>query len=313
MSIEEIGKIYPHTNADSLELVQVLGYQCVVAKGKYKTGDKIIYIQPDYVLPDTDYFTEYKKYAPKRVRAIKIRKEWSEGIILPLSDFGLANQDLSTDVKEQLNIVKYSQDPERKGKAHIPLPWHIPKTDEERWENMKTIPYGDVVDVTLKIDGQSWSMFYKVDTSDFGIMSRSIVYNENDLNLYTDHLKRYPTLKQDFIDICIKHNRSLCVRGESYGTGIQNLSHNKHCQMANALKIFSVYDMDNHKYLGKGDPLYFKNLFPNMAIDMLEENVVLTRGLIDKYSLTEFKYEGVVIKGKDYSFKVINKLYDSKK
>lgn len=83
--------------------------------------------------------------------------------------------------------------------------------------------------------------------------------------------------------------------------------------MANALKIFSVYDIDNHKYLGKGDPLYFKNLFPNMAIDILEENVILTRELIDKYSLSDFKYEGVVIKGKDYSFKVINKLYDSKK
>jgi hypothetical protein len=83
--------------------------------------------------------------------------------------------------------------------------------------------------------------------------------------------------------------------------------------MAHALKIFSVYDIDSHKYLGKGDPLYFKNLFPNMAIEILEENVVLTREIIDKYSLSDFKYEGVVIKGKDYSFKVINKLYDSKK
>lgn len=311
MSIEEIVRIYPHPNADSLELAQVLGYQCVVAKGKYKANDKIIFIQPDYVLPDTPYFAEYKKYAPKRVRAIKIRKEWSEGIILPLSDFGFSNE---TDIKEQLNIVKYTRDPELTSrKEQPPLPWHIPKTDEERWENMKSIPYGDVVDVTLKIDGQSWSMFYKVDSGEFGIMSRSVVYKETDLNLYTEHLKRYPTLKQDFIDICIKHNRSLCVRGESYGTGIQNLPHNRHCQMAHALKIFSVYDIDSHKYLGKDDPLYFKNLFPNMAIDILEENVVLTRELIDKYSLSDFKYEGVVIKGKDYSFKVINKLYDSKK
>jgi RNA ligase (TIGR02306 family) len=311
MSIEEIVRIYPHPNADTLELAQVLGYQCVVAKDKYKANDKIIFIQPDYVLPDTLYFSEYKKYAPKRVRAIKIRKEWSEGIILPLSDFDLTNE---TDIKEQLNIVKYTRDPEvTNRKEQQPLPWHIPKTDEERWENMKSIPYGDIVDVTLKIDGQSWSMFYKVDSQEFGVMSRSVVYKETDLNLYTEHLKRYPTLKQDFIDICIKHNKSLCVRGESYGTGIQNLPHNRHCQMAHALKIFSVYDIDSHKYLGKGDPLYFKNLFPNMAIDILEENVVLTRELIDKYSLSDFKYEGVVIKGKDYSFKVINKLYDSKK
>ena len=310
MSVELIKRVYPHTNADTLELVQVLGYQCIVPKDKYKEGDKIVFIQPDYVLPDLPWAADYKKYVKNRIKAIKIRGEWSEGIILPLQE----DKEIGTDVKDELQIVKYSVPESNEGNTKPFLPFSIPKTDEPRWESLREIPFGEFVDVSLKIDGQSWSMFYHLPTEQFGIASRSITFTEEDRNDYTSHLQRYPNLKQKLIEICQQNGKSLCIRGESFGQGIQNMKHNPHCKLEKGLKLFSVYIIDEHRYAGKGDPLYFATLFPEMAIDILEQNVVLTRELIDKYSLTtDFGYEGVVMKGKDFSFKVINKHYDSKK
>ena len=47
----------------------------------------VIFIQPDSVLPNDQLWAQsYLKYARPRVQAIQIRNEWSEGLILPLTD-----------------------------------------------------------------------------------------------------------------------------------------------------------------------------------------------------------------------------------
>jgi hypothetical protein len=51
-----VGDILPHTNADTLELILIEGYQVVVKKGEFKTGDLAVYIQPDSVVPVTEPF-----------------------------------------------------------------------------------------------------------------------------------------------------------------------------------------------------------------------------------------------------------------
>ena len=92
-----------HTNADSLELFDILGYQVVVKKGNFKAGELAIYIQPDSVIPQTEPFRFiWEPYAiggipvnkdilvPEKRRRItvrKFRKEWSEGLLMPLADF----------------------------------------------------------------------------------------------------------------------------------------------------------------------------------------------------------------------------------
>lgn len=42
--IETIAEIKPIKGADKIELAYVLGWQCVVKKGEFKVGDKIIYV-----------------------------------------------------------------------------------------------------------------------------------------------------------------------------------------------------------------------------------------------------------------------------
>ena len=46
--------IKPHPNADALELANIgstEGWQCVVKKGQYKTGDYVVYIPENAVVP----------------------------------------------------------------------------------------------------------------------------------------------------------------------------------------------------------------------------------------------------------------------
>lgn len=72
-SIEVITEITKHPNADLLELTQVLGYTCIVPKDTFKVGEKIVFVSPDTILSDSEWAIPFKKYAPKRIRAIKIR------------------------------------------------------------------------------------------------------------------------------------------------------------------------------------------------------------------------------------------------
>ena len=83
-SIELISEIHPHPNADKLELAKVLGYTCIIEKDRYKVGDAIVLIQPDTVLPDEPWAEMFKKRS-SRVRAMKLRGQFSYGIVLPLT------------------------------------------------------------------------------------------------------------------------------------------------------------------------------------------------------------------------------------
>lgn len=86
-----------HTNADTLEIFDIGGYQLVAKKGGFKAGDLAVYIQPDSVVPQTLAFEFiWKDYVgidglvPERRRRItvkKLRGEWSEGLLMPLYDF----------------------------------------------------------------------------------------------------------------------------------------------------------------------------------------------------------------------------------
>jgi len=100
--VVKIEEIQPHPNADRLELVFVLGYQVVVQKGQFKIGDLAIYIPPDSIVPERPEFSFVwekdgsgqprnlpegvsvpEKY--RRITVKKLRKEWSEGLLMPIS------------------------------------------------------------------------------------------------------------------------------------------------------------------------------------------------------------------------------------
>ncbi len=326
-TIEIIENVIDHPNADRLSITQILGYQCVTQKGLYKGGEKIVYIRPDSLLPIELWTESYRKYAPKRIKVVKLRGESSKGIIVPFEILPqdiqdkLAPMNVGDDVSELIGVTHWEEPQPQDLQAKGGLPFGIPKTDEERHENLKRhLPIGERGDVTLKVDGQSCSFFYDVETDRFGVLGRSFEYHDIFTNNYTAHIERYD-LKNKLIDYCKKHNVSLCIRGESYGQGIQSFEINPHSKVEKGWAMFSVWSITDHDHVEKGNPHYFLNIAKETGlptVPILEEDVEINQELLDKYSkvLTKIDgkpFEGVVVKHSKGSFKIINDDYDSKK
>lgn len=326
-SIEIISSVIPHPNADRLDIAKILGFQCVTLRGLYVGGEKIVYVRPDSVLPLEEWAEGYRKYAPKRVRPVDLRGEWSKGMIVPFTLFPedkqaeLEKLNVGDDVGDLLNIIHYEAEQPEDKDAIGERPYFIGETDEVLYENIfEKLPFGELCDVTLKVDGASNSFFYKIEDDRFGILGRRLEYAADAQNNYVANVERYD-IKNKLIAFCKQHNTSLCIRGESYGKLIQSNAHNPFAFMPNGWAMFSVYMMDDLRYAHKGHPLYYANISDELqlpTVPMLEKDVVLTMELINKYAndLKEINgkpFEGVVIKHSKGSFKVINNSYDSKK
>lgn len=325
-TIEIVENVNKHPNAEKLSLCNILGFKCVTKLDQFTNGQKVVYVRPDTVFPEADWATEYRKYSIKRVKAVRLRGEWSEGVIIPFEALpeDIYNQlkdcVVGDEVSEVLGITHYEPPQPQDLSAKGGLPMGIPKTDEERFENMRFLSYGEVVDVQLKIDGQSCSYYYNYDTKEFGVLGRSLEIKPEAINRYTDNVLTYD-IETKLRAYGEAQQLSLTIRGESYGAGLQGHEHNPHAKMNKGWGMFSVFLIKEHEYAEKGHRYYFKNVAEEIGLPiapMIEENVVLTPELVEKYSvgITELNgkvFEGVVIKTNTYSFKIINKNYDSNK
>ena len=314
-SIEQITRVYPHSNADALELLEVRNCQVIVPKDKYKEGQKIVFIWPDSILPDKPW-AEFYKAKSSRVRAIKLRSEWSFGIVETFENVGYEGEiEIGKEISEDLGIFKYEAPPPKDLQAKGGLPFGIPKTDEENHYKFDFLPYGELCTVTRKIDGSSVSHYYHLESETFGVMSRSLELKPECNNAFTEHLKQYD-IENKLKDYCIQNQISLCVRGESCGNGRNGHKANVDAKQPTAWKVYSVWDIEKRRYI----PLEEEHNFITVAnacgfehVPVLEQNVVLTPELIKKYADDDIGFEGVVIHCKGNTFKTINKIYDSKK
>lgn len=151
----KIDDIYPHPNAESLEIIKIKGWEVCAVKGNFTKNSKCIYFPPDSVLPTSlsDKLGITKYLSNGRVKAVNLRGFNSYGTVT------LCDQDLAigTDMAEELGITKYEQpikcidgDSERPNPA-----FHTYFS----MENLKNYPYAfsnneDVI-FTEKIHGQN--------------------------------------------------------------------------------------------------------------------------------------------------------------
>jgi len=149
-----IEKIMPHSNADALELAHVLGWQLVVKKGEYQVGDKVIYFQPDTILPFevSERFGVTKYLSKQRIRCAKLRGEPSFGLAVRPDD---ESWPVGENVAEYYGATKY-EPPVRPGpgdaEANHPLFWEY--TEIENMRNFPTVfEEGETVLLTEKIHG----------------------------------------------------------------------------------------------------------------------------------------------------------------
>lgn len=111
-----IREILPHGNAERLELAVVYGFQVIVQKGAYKTGDVVIYVPIDSLLPQA---LEDKLFPPEskvklnkhRIRQIKLRGIASQGMLIQPNDvFGFPIPNGATGAATSLGFFKLEDD-----------------------------------------------------------------------------------------------------------------------------------------------------------------------------------------------------------
>ena len=143
VTIRQIWKISEISDSDFLELAFVDGWQCVTKKGEFKAGDKAIYFEVDSFLPIDPRFEFLRKSCLRkmgdvegfRLKSIRLRKQLSQGLLLPLAEFPeVAGKEAGEDVTELLKVVKWEPPIPAclAGEAKGTFPGFIMKTDEER-------------------------------------------------------------------------------------------------------------------------------------------------------------------------------------
>lgn len=214
-SVERITEITSHPNAERLEFAHVLGYKCLVPVGVYKAGELAILIQPDSVLPDEPWAEVYRKFSKSRVKAVKLRGEWSMGIVESLAVLSLLNTPELTEgleVSQYFGITKYEPPQPQSLDAIGSLPFGIPKTDEERYQNLdlETL-WGKSVKVTQKIDGSSFTFYYKDGT--MGVCSRTQEIALHSINNWTAMVSKYDLENRRYEGVILDGSNVVTVVG----------------------------------------------------------------------------------------------------
>jgi RNA ligase (TIGR02306 family) len=158
-----IGEIIPIEGADNIELALVGGWQAITKKGEYQVGDMVVVATTDAVIPqklsDDLGVTSYLRKG-QRVRTIKLRKVYSECLIIPIGFVPEKYRYDGSDCMELLEVFKYEPPVKmvqlsggRKIKYSQNPNFHI----YYKFPNLKNVPEmfneDDIVTVTRKLHG----------------------------------------------------------------------------------------------------------------------------------------------------------------
>ena len=160
VTIEVIDKVWPHDNADRLQMASVVGmeFEFVVVRGKFIPGDKVVYFPVDSILRVD--ITAALGLSSNRIRTIRLRGNISQGIVCFPTEVGLTRLH-EGDVTEELQVVKYDPPPVFTKAANlVPLPELVSRYDIEGAQNFpETIEL--LLDrpctVTEKLEGSHWA------------------------------------------------------------------------------------------------------------------------------------------------------------
>lgn len=257
-TIRQIASIRPIKGADRIEVAQVDGWECVVQRGEFWVGERIVYIEVDSIVPERPEF-EFLRDRKFRVRTIKLRGQVSQGLVLPLSILPPGTStNLGADVTDALGIKKYdpeaqqeaallTRQPEKpknpiirflmrfrwyrklfvKHKRKGGFPDWIVKTDETRIQNLSTLfdierKKGTKFSVTEKMDGQSATYFLRRLSKrkyEFGVCSRNIRLGSPGNSSYWTIARQYDI--ENVLKQIIGDYDTVVLQGEICGNGIQ--------------------------------------------------------------------------------------------
>lgn len=263
-TIRKIENLLPIEGADAIECAVIGGWKVVVKKGEYQVGDFAIYCEIDSWIPHelAPFLSkgqeprEFNGVKGERLRTVKLRGTISQGLLLPINNVlgasmikdmngetHLVNEE--DDVSELLGIQKWEAPipAQLAGDIDGPFPSEVPKTDEERiqnlsdeWNVLKTYTY----EVTEKLEGSS--MTVGLVQGKFVVCSRNWSLRSSESNtmwrmaMLLDIENKLRALGLD----------NIAIQGELIGEGIQG---NYYKIQGHRFYVFSVYDADQGLYL----------------------------------------------------------------
>lgn len=327
-SVQKIWKISPIEGADAIELVHILGWQCVAKKDEFKAGDNCIYFEIDSFLPILEEFEFLRKSSYRksdflgegfRIKSMRFKGVLSQGLALPMSIFPEIPADiqLKTDLTKKLGVKKWEL-PEIEGSSGTitgDKPFGIPTTDETRvqsLDSLRTELLGKPYYISTKMDGTSCTMY--VMNGQFGVCGRNKEYKDDD----NCSIWKYAH-EHDISEKLKRNGRNLALQGEFCGHGIQK---NRLKLLKPEWYIFDIFDLEMRRYLNFEEMLEITKTLGLITVPVEEigDSFNYTLGeLIDralgKYPSGMHK-EGIVVRPQIYgyvceaqnrlSFKVLN-------
>lgn len=224
VDVIRVGPILPHPNADKLEMTKVGEYTCLIPKGQYREGDLAAYIEPDYIVPDTEQFSFLGGH--RRIGAKRLRGVWSEGLLISAP----AGAAVGDDVMQMLGIERYEPPPPGAhgggfkgppiGLAESVPEWlqALPKYDLENLKKYHTVfEREEPVYVTEKLHGTNARYCFDGDRMYCG--SRTQWRKDNPVNVYWEALKQNP-----WVEEWCRANPRYILYGEVFGA-VQDLTY----------------------------------------------------------------------------------------
>ena len=332
VTVQRVAEVKSIEGADLICAYRINGWWVVDQVGKYSVGDEVLYAEIDSWIPHeiAPFLSkdkeprEYNGVKGQRLRTIRLKGQYSQGLLLPWSTIchidNWSDLEEGTDVSELLGVQKWE--------APIPVnltgqmkgnfPAFIRKTDQERCQNLvreinQEYTIEKHFEVTLKLDGSSCTVYHNAGL--VGVCSRNIDLKlEQEGNSFVDIAKSTGLLKA-LIDL----NENLAVQGELMGPGIQG---NKEGFDSHKLFIFDIFDIDNQCYLVWADRMeaiqklrdlgYTGDVAPAFGVGPLESgNIEDLLKMAEGKSINAKQREGLVFKRTDgeFSFKVISQKF----
>lgn len=234
-SIQRIWDVTPIDGADSIELVKVMGWQCVAKKGEFKKDDLGVYFEIDSFLPVRPEFEFLRSNSYRnsdlmgegfKLRTMKFKGQISQGLILPLNMFKELSPDLEigTDVTELLGVRKWEIEERATTGGNIigGLPYDVPHTDETRVQAEPDLIQafaGLQYYISTKMDGSSHSI--SIDEDGFHVTGHNYEYKDDGTSSF------YEYIKQKNYEYNMRHAmgrfniKTLTIQGEFCAPGIQ--------------------------------------------------------------------------------------------
>lgn len=228
--------IVPHPDADRLEVAQVGGWECVVPKGEFCSGDLAVYlpeasIVPQPLLAEMGLVGRLAGAQANRVKAVRLRGVVSQGLLLSVMSPHLVDVDKireGDDMAGRLGVVKWVP----------PVPVHMqgvvepclvsPGFDVENWQaHPDVLRRGEPVQVTEKLHGTFCAVGFDIDegpvVASKGMLGKTrfrLDTADNDNNLYVSavrsRLDRLEAFARD-------RGHSVWLLGEIVGPKVQDL------------------------------------------------------------------------------------------